>query len=76
VEALDIRSGAAMVLAGLAAEGETEIHNVTYIDRGYQDIDSRLRQLGAGVSRVEELEHRLPTQSAPDPLEWVPLSSS
>ncbi|MGC9360704.1 MAG: UDP-N-acetylglucosamine 1-carboxyvinyltransferase [Anaerolineae bacterium] len=74
IDALDIRSGAAMVLAGLAAEGETQIGNVTYIDRGYQDLDARLRQLGAHVTRVEEQEHRCPTQDAPDPLEWLPLA--
>jgi len=70
VRALDIRSGAAMILAGLAAEGETMISNVTYIDRGYQDIDVKLCQLGAVVSRVEESEHRHPAHDSDDPIEW------
>ncbi len=74
IDALDIRSGAAMILAGLVAEGETHIGNVTYIDRGYQDLDTRLRQLGANVTRIEEQEHRCPTQDVPDPMEWIPLA--
>ncbi|MBX6771557.1 MAG: UDP-N-acetylglucosamine 1-carboxyvinyltransferase [Chloroflexi bacterium] len=52
VEALDIRSGAALILAGLAAEGITEIHSIYHIDRGYENIDGKLRALGAHVERV------------------------
>jgi len=51
VRALDIRSGAAVVLAGLAAEGITEISDVYYIDRGYESIDARLASLGAVIKR-------------------------
>jgi len=77
VRALDIRSGAAMVLAGLAAEGITRISDVVYIDRGYEDIDLKLRQLGAQVSRVEEDEHPCPVSDCEDPIEWdlVPFGS-
>ena len=54
VDAPDIRAGGALVLAGLAAEGETVISGVEYIDRGYQNLEERLRHLGARVRRVEE----------------------
>lgn len=52
VVALDIRAGAAVVLAGLVAKGQTQISNIYHIDRGYQAIDERLRALGAGIERV------------------------
>lgn len=54
VDAPDIRAGGALVLAGLAAEGETVISGVEYIDRGYQNLEDRLRLLGARIRRVEE----------------------
>ena len=60
VSALDIRSGAAIVLAGLAAEGTTIVDKVVYIDRGYENIDAKLQQLGAAISRVEETRARAP----------------
>jgi UDP-N-acetylglucosamine 1-carboxyvinyltransferase len=53
VRALDIRSGAAMVLAALCADGETQIGDVHYIDRGYEDIDGKLAGLGAVIRRVQ-----------------------
>ncbi|MEY3691220.1 MAG: UDP-N-acetylglucosamine 1-carboxyvinyltransferase [Actinomycetota bacterium] len=52
VSAPDIRAGAALVVAGLAAQGITEIRDVHHIDRGYDDIVGRLAGLGASVSRV------------------------
>jgi len=52
VRAPDIRAGAALVLAGLAAEGETEVSGAEHIDRGYEDLPGRLRALGADVERV------------------------
>jgi UDP-N-acetylglucosamine 1-carboxyvinyltransferase len=48
----DIRAGMAMLIAALCAEGESEIHNVREIDRGYERIDARLRELGAKIERV------------------------
>lgn len=51
VQALDIRSGAAVILAGLAAQGLTTISNVLCIDRGYERIDERLASLGAEIKR-------------------------
>jgi UDP-N-acetylglucosamine 1-carboxyvinyltransferase len=71
ITALDIRSGAAMVLAGLAAEGTTRIDNVVYIDRGYEDFDAKLRGIGASISRVEENEHPCPLQDSEEPLDWT-----
>ena len=52
VEATDLRAGAALVLAALAAEGESTIKNVHFIDRGYERIESSLRNLGARIERV------------------------
>ncbi|CAB4884188.1 unannotated protein [freshwater metagenome] len=51
VRAPDIRAGAALVIAGLAAEGETVISGVDHIDRGYDDLVGRLARLGADISR-------------------------
>jgi UDP-N-acetylglucosamine 1-carboxyvinyltransferase len=53
VESPDIRAGMAMVLAALAAEGPSTIHNVGQIERGYERIDERLRALGAEIERVD-----------------------
>lgn len=49
----DLRAGITMVLAGIIAEGETIIDNIYQIDRGYENIDERLRALGADIKRVE-----------------------
>jgi UDP-N-acetylglucosamine 1-carboxyvinyltransferase len=54
VMASDLRASAALVLAGLAAEGETRISRVYHIDRGYERIEERLRKLGARISRVPD----------------------
>ena len=52
VESPDIRAGMAMLIAALAADGTSEIGNIVQIDRGYEAIDDRLRQLGARIERV------------------------
>ena len=52
VRAHDIRAGAAMVVAGLAAEGDTTISGVAHIDRGYDDLVGRLAAVGADIERV------------------------
>lgn len=54
VKATDLRAGAALVLAGLGAEGTTEITDIEHIDRGYAGFDEKLRALGAKISRVED----------------------
>ena len=51
VRALDLRAGAALILAALGADGVTEIADIGHVDRGYEDIDSKLSALGAEVSR-------------------------
>lgn len=53
VKATDLRGGAAMVLAGLAAFGETTVSQIKYIDRGYEDITEAFRSLGADISRKD-----------------------
>lgn len=53
VRATDLRAGASLVLAGLAADGVTEVSGVTHIDRGYHCLDSRLADLGARIRRVD-----------------------
>lgn len=49
----DLRAGIALLIAGLIAKGKTEIDNIYQIDRGYENLDSRLRGLGADIQRVE-----------------------
>lgn len=53
VRATDLRAGAALILAGLVAEGDTEISDIYHIDRGYEDIESKFRNLGARIERVD-----------------------
>jgi UDP-N-acetylglucosamine 1-carboxyvinyltransferase len=48
----DIRAGVALLIAALSAEGRSVIQNIEQIDRGYQQIDHRLRQLGAQINRI------------------------
>lgn len=59
VDASDLRAGAALVIAGLAAEGVTEIGGVKYIQRGYDDIVGKLRQLGADIEEIPIQNHEL-----------------
>ncbi len=53
VTAMDLRAGAAMVIAGLVAEGETLVDNIHLIDRGYEKLAEKLMRLGAGIERIE-----------------------
>jgi UDP-N-acetylglucosamine 1-carboxyvinyltransferase len=53
VRALDVRAGAALVLAGLGADGETAVLDPFHVDRGYPDLPGQLRRLGADVERVD-----------------------
>ena len=48
----DIRAGVALLIAALSAEGNSIIHNIEQIDRGYQHIDERLQSLGADIKRI------------------------
>ncbi|MFR6658737.1 MAG: UDP-N-acetylglucosamine 1-carboxyvinyltransferase [Clostridia bacterium] len=54
VYSTDLRAGAALIIAGVAAEGITEIYNLEHIDRGYEDIEGRFRSIGANIKRVTE----------------------
>lgn len=54
VMASDLRASAALVIAGLVAKGRTEIHRIYHLDRGYEDLDQKLTQLGAKVFREKE----------------------
>ena len=53
VHATDLRAGAALIVAALAAEGESTVHNINYIDRGYEHFEQKLRSLGANIVRVD-----------------------
>jgi UDP-N-acetylglucosamine 1-carboxyvinyltransferase len=48
----DIRAGVALLIAAMSAEGKSIIHNIEQIDRGYQNIDTRLNNIGAKIKRV------------------------
>jgi UDP-N-acetylglucosamine 1-carboxyvinyltransferase len=56
VMATDLRASASLVLAGLAAEGMTEVSRVYHLDRGYEGLDKKLARLGADIKRVKEGE--------------------
>ncbi len=60
VRALDIRAGAAMIIAGLTADGATAIEDMYHVDRGYQDLESKLRALGAELRREREPSPAVP----------------
>ena len=53
VSATDLRAAAALILAGLVASGKTTVTNLNYLDRGYYDIEAKLRKLGADIKRVK-----------------------
>ena len=54
ISSCDLRAGAAMVIAALIADGETEVSNIYYIDRGYEKLDEKLRSIGADIVRVKK----------------------
>ncbi len=53
VKATDLRAGAALVLAGLCAKGKTEIDNIEFIERGYENFDQKLKALGVNIKKVQ-----------------------
>ena len=63
VEATDLRAGAALVIAGLGAEGRTILDHVYHIDRGYEAMELQLRSLGAKILRVQDSLERLEAQA-------------
>ena len=54
VYASDLRAGAALLIAGIVADGTTELYNLEYIDRGYEQIEEKFKSLGAQIERVKE----------------------
>jgi UDP-N-acetylglucosamine 1-carboxyvinyltransferase len=56
VMATDLRASASLVVAGLVAEGETEVRRVYHLDRGYEELEKKLSALGADVARVKGAE--------------------
>ena len=52
VEALDLRAGAAMIIAGLAAQGVTEVTHIEYVERGYEDVAGKFKSLGAAIDVI------------------------
>ena len=52
INAPDLRAGAALVIAGMAAEGITVVDDIVYIERGYEDFEVKLRGLGAQIEKV------------------------
>ena len=52
VKAVDLRAGVAMIIAGLAVKGRTEIEDIHYIERGYDDVVGKLRAVGADIKKV------------------------
>jgi UDP-N-acetylglucosamine 1-carboxyvinyltransferase len=54
VMATDLRASVCLVLAGLAAEGETTIHRIYHLDRGYERVEDKLRGCGAYIERINE----------------------
>jgi UDP-N-acetylglucosamine 1-carboxyvinyltransferase len=73
VAATDLRAGAALIVAGLVADGYTRVTELKHIDRGYVDFAGKLKALGADIERVYELEEsELQNQEAPAPLKMDP----
>jgi UDP-N-acetylglucosamine 1-carboxyvinyltransferase len=54
IYATDLRAGASLIVAGLAASGTTNVHNIHFIDRGYEYLDQKLTGLGAQIVRREK----------------------
>ena len=54
VYATDLRAGAALIIAGIIATGETQLYNIEHIDRGYENIEEKFKKLGANIQRVTE----------------------
>ena len=56
VKATDLRAGAALVIAGLSARGETIIENINHIERGYENIIEKLKNLGADIKKITQVD--------------------
>ena len=56
VRAVDLRAGAAMIIAGLMAEGETTVEDISHIERGYELVCEKLSALGADIKRIDDFD--------------------
>ena len=54
VYSTDLRAGAALIIAGIVANGTTEVYNLEHIDRGYENIEEKFRNIGANIKRVKD----------------------
>ena len=54
IYATDLRAGAALLIAGIVANGQSELYNVHYIDRGYEQIEDKFISLGAKITRISD----------------------
>ena len=57
VKATDLRAGAALIIAGLSAKGETTIENISHIERGYENIIEQLKNLGADIKKIKQIDY-------------------
>ena len=64
VKAVDLRAGAAMIIAGLMAKGTTEVEDIQYIDRGYENIVEKFTALGADIKRVPIMDNMVAYKNA------------
>ncbi len=70
--ASDLRASAALVIAALAAEGETVIRRIYHLDRGYDRLDVKLNQLGARIQRLKDAPEHLPETLNPNTIQPAP----
>lgn len=64
VKAVDLRAGAAMIIAGLMTKGITEVENIIYIDRGYENVAEKFQKLGADIKRVSPINKEITLKNA------------
>ncbi len=70
--ASDLRASAALVLAALAAQGDTVVRRIYHLDRGYDRLEHKLNDLGAGIVRAQDVPLNMPASLAVNPAEMLP----
>jgi UDP-N-acetylglucosamine 1-carboxyvinyltransferase len=73
VMASDLRASAALVLAALAARGDSVVRRIYHLDRGYDRLELKLTDLGAGIVRAQDLPHNMPASLSISPTEMLPV---
>jgi UDP-N-acetylglucosamine 1-carboxyvinyltransferase len=71
--ASDLRASAALVLAALAARGDSVVRRIYHLDRGYDRLELKLTDLGAGIVRAQDLPHNMPASLSISPTEMLPV---